>query len=997
MGDMTYNSRWFFGFLSVVFLLALVFSPALSLTQTAAQAPAASPAGPGQIRDFNLISGGQGWLLTDQELFSTSDNGSSWTGITPPDSGVLWAVDFFDPASGWAITSPLTRGDPTRSGFSLAATGDGGRSWQSHPLDLDPFPDLPGQPPEAVTLIFNDPLHGQLFFKRPTSSNFNLYSSYATSDGGATWQKLAAETLPPEPPNLLAAPGLRLPETSGQVIKLRFPASSNSAAEPGTLNLQPSTILAWALVEQGSCVAKTACTQVQTLFSTTDGGQTWQPLALPAASAPEEPGAPQLQVSGQGFDKCEIPTREQLQEWWNQGPYTAVNIYIGGIMRSCANNALNPTFLSDLDRQGWTLIPTWVGPQASCSGFKYVMSADPATAYQQGIAEANAAASVAGGLKLWGQALYYDLEGFPSSNAGCLEAAKAFMNGWTFRLHEWGYPSGVYGSPCSSGLASFWSLPNPPEAAWIALWLTPAAYNPDATVWTNVCGFSDSYWPNHQRLRQYAGGHPETWGSVTLTIDSNALDGYVAQAYGQPTQICPRPASPAKAGVILYTAANYDCYGRGAGFGYVWRDRSGFQNLSSFFDERASSIYIPTGWSALLYENRDRGGGKICINAPGDANFAGKSFDNGHALDSLVSSFEVFAGKNCTEPAPVTPSADSTPPIVHITSPVTGGSINPAAGPVLIQADLSDPGSGISHAQFFGGGDTGSGWAWQPVGYDHDGSNGWSASWSPSNLASLTDIGVYVVAWDQAGNPAGASVLHLNAADGQPPVSAIDPLPASLDSTAVQLILQATDNLSGIASYDVQVQVDGGAWSDWQLKIPGGSPVYATYFAQLGQTVGFRARAVDKAGNQEAYPAGAETSTKINLCAADAFEANNTLAAAKTLNINTPQTHNICGVGDQDWLSFKVSAGKAYLFSTGSLGPQTNTVLGLYAADGSLIAQNDDFAGGLYSRLYYFAPADGTVYIKITHKDGRIAGAAITYSASAVPTSLQWLPVIGKP
>ncbi len=39
---------------------------------------------------------------------------------------------------------------------------------------------------------------------------------------------------------------------------------------------------------------------------------------------------------------------------------------------------------------------------------------------------------------------------------------------------------------------------------------------------------SDTLWSNHQRLRQYAGGHDETWGGVTLNIDSDVMDGIVA-------------------------------------------------------------------------------------------------------------------------------------------------------------------------------------------------------------------------------------------------------------------------------------------------------------------------------------------------------------------------------------------------------------------------------------------------------------------------------------
>ena len=38
---------------------------------------------------------------------------------------------------------------------------------------------------------------------------------------------------------------------------------------------------------------------------------------------------------------------------------------------------------------------------------------------------------------------------------------------------------------------------------------------------------SDSLWANHQRVHQYKGGHKETWGGVTINIDSNYVDGPV--------------------------------------------------------------------------------------------------------------------------------------------------------------------------------------------------------------------------------------------------------------------------------------------------------------------------------------------------------------------------------------------------------------------------------------------------------------------------------------
>src|SRR5262249_5869483 len=52
---------------------------------------------------------------------------------------------------------------------------------------------------------------------------------------------------------------------------------------------------------------------------------------------------------------------------------------------------------------------------------------------------------------------------------------------------------------------------------------------------------SDTYWTNHQRLHQYQGGHRETWGGITIDVDSSIVDGAVVGATGSAP---PPPALP---------------------------------------------------------------------------------------------------------------------------------------------------------------------------------------------------------------------------------------------------------------------------------------------------------------------------------------------------------------------------------------------------------------------------------------------------------------------
>ncbi len=231
------------------------------------------------------------------------------------------------------------------------------------------------------------------------------------------------------------------------------------------------------------------------------------------------------------FDKCRVASVGDMQTWWNASPYRVANVYIGGISLACANTNLTPEWVAAVRDQGWALIPTWVGPQAPCSDFRHLMSDDPAVTYQQGRSEAEAAVMAAANLGLTrsglnGTIIYYDMEAYPGKdNPECRQAVGSFVSGWVERMHELGNPAGVYGSPCSTYVSEWAVLPNVPDDVWLASWYTDE-YDPDANVWDMPC-LSTSLWADHQRIRQYAGSHSETWGGLQLTIDSNVTDGEV--------------------------------------------------------------------------------------------------------------------------------------------------------------------------------------------------------------------------------------------------------------------------------------------------------------------------------------------------------------------------------------------------------------------------------------------------------------------------------------
>jgi hypothetical protein len=238
------------------------------------------------------------------------------------------------------------------------------------------------------------------------------------------------------------------------------------------------------------------------------------PAAVAAVAA--APGT----YTGRGFDTCTAPSAAAMRAWL-ASPYRAVGIYFGGRNRACAQPQLTPGWVAAQQAAGWHLLPLYVGPQAPCTQSGKRSLIVPATAAAQGRAEAESAASAAAALGLPREsALVFDLEAYRTGDAGCRSAVLRFLSAWSARLHDLGYLSGLYSS-MSSGIADA-----------VASYATPFTTRPDYldfARWDGVATVTDAaipagYWSPHRRIKQYAGGHNETWGGVTLNVDSDYLD-----------------------------------------------------------------------------------------------------------------------------------------------------------------------------------------------------------------------------------------------------------------------------------------------------------------------------------------------------------------------------------------------------------------------------------------------------------------------------------------
>ncbi|HEX9089895.1 MAG TPA: glycoside hydrolase domain-containing protein, partial [Anaerolineales bacterium] len=247
--------------------------------------------------------------------------------------------------------------------------------------------------------------------------------------------------------------------------------------------------------------------------------------ADPSVKPPGDVGV----VQAQGFDSCHLPSVSSMDTWWHQSPYAFYALYLGGAQLASLCTIASASWVSQVHQQGWSFVPTWVGPQAPCTNYTQRMSSDPAVSYQQGRQEAQAASTVAASLGLssatqGGTIIYYDLEAYGNSTPACRQPVSAFMNGWVQRLHELGNLAGGYGTR-NSFITDWAAIPNAPDDVWPAAWYADT-YDPYASVYG--IPWLQGLWTTHQRVRQYAGDHSEHWGGVGLGIDSDVADGMVA-------------------------------------------------------------------------------------------------------------------------------------------------------------------------------------------------------------------------------------------------------------------------------------------------------------------------------------------------------------------------------------------------------------------------------------------------------------------------------------
>ncbi len=161
-------------------------------------------------------------------------------------------------------------------------------------------------------------------------------------------------------------------------------------------------------------------------------------------------------------------------------------------------------------------------------------------------------------------------------------------------------------------------------------------------------------------------------------------------------------------------------------------------------------------------------------------------------------------------------------------------------------------------------------------------------------------------------------------------------LPANTLSTAILLQWQVDAGSEDLDHFVVQVKKGAGEWQVWERPLPG-QLRQAWYLGEPGNTYEFRLQSVDAAGNEEAWPENAETSTTIeNSCSVDAFETNESSSAlvqASMMEIGQTQIHSVCPSGDEDWITFPLNEGETVHIVSSPLSGAGATIMQVYRAD----------------------------------------------------------------
>lgn len=242
------------------------------------------------------------------------------------------------------------------------------------------------------------------------------------------------------------------------------------------------------------------------------------PKTAPAMNPLSPVGMDAVAYTGNAFDVCSAPTEAQMAAWKANSPYDAIGINIGGANRQCAQPNLTAQWVHDEAAAGWHFFLLYKGPQAPgtvCTTCTTMSTTDP---NDQAIQVATDAVDQAAALGFQpGTPIFYDLDGYADGGSNTTTVLN-FLTEWVVGLGE--YQAGVHGSMDSA------------VQDLVANYQSQDYYTPDYLDFASGNGVQSTAdasiptadWQYQQRINEYGIGQSQTYGGVTLTVDSDYMD-----------------------------------------------------------------------------------------------------------------------------------------------------------------------------------------------------------------------------------------------------------------------------------------------------------------------------------------------------------------------------------------------------------------------------------------------------------------------------------------
>lgn len=135
------------------------------------------------------------------------------------------------------------------------------------------------------------------------------------------------------------------------------------------------------------------------------------------------------------------------------------------------------------------------------------------------------------------------------------------------------------------------------------------------------------------------------------------------------------------------------------------------------------------------------------------------------------------------------------------------------------------------------------------------------------NSYGLRGAGIWALGYDGARPDLWAAIQRKFVTDTTPPTAGVRPLPGTQLNPGFGVTWTGRDDVA-VASYDVQVSTDGGAWANWLAATKAGS---AWWYGVDGHDYAFRVRARDPRGNLSAWNVAASTAAAGSALRVGAF------------------------------------------------------------------------------------------------------------------------------